>query len=289
MKKFLCSLLLSYLLLPIFAVANVSYTKLVVFGDSLSDNGNLYKNTHHRAPNPPYYKGRFSNGPVWVEVLSTQLNIPLEDYAVGGAQTSGGYFKDIRSQINAYLKAENSLDPQNLYIIWGGGNNYFFHPQREISWVNETILDLKIAITKLAQRGAKVFLIPNLPALEASPWAIAQDTAAKNNDYTQHMAVLIQAHNAQLKTAVVDLENNLPIKIIYFDVYALFKDAILHPQKYALKNIHQACYEGNFRGELDKPVCKDPQNYLFWDVIHPTAGVHQYIEVIVAKLIKENN
>ncbi|HDV5785644.1 TPA: hypothetical protein RJD83_002616 [Legionella pneumophila] len=41
---------------------------IVVFGDGLSDNGNLYAYTNHRRPaSPAYYNGRFSNGPVWVE------------------------------------------------------------------------------------------------------------------------------------------------------------------------------------------------------------------------------
>ena len=47
-----------------------SYARLVVFGDSLSDNGNLYAATGGGTPtSPPYYQGRFSNGPVFTELL----------------------------------------------------------------------------------------------------------------------------------------------------------------------------------------------------------------------------
>ena len=47
-----------------------SYDRLVVFGDSLSDNGNLYlASGGTQPPSPPYYQGRFSSGPVFTELL----------------------------------------------------------------------------------------------------------------------------------------------------------------------------------------------------------------------------
>ncbi|MGA7806692.1 SGNH/GDSL hydrolase family protein, partial [Bradyrhizobium sp.] len=63
-----------------------SFSSVIVYGDSLSDNGNLYSLIGY--PPPPYYDGRFSNGPVAAEQLATNLGAPLYDFAVGGA-TSG--------------------------------------------------------------------------------------------------------------------------------------------------------------------------------------------------------
>ena len=45
-----------------------SYDRLVVFGDSLSANGNLYA-ISGQPTSPPYFPGRFSNGPVFPELL----------------------------------------------------------------------------------------------------------------------------------------------------------------------------------------------------------------------------
>ena len=52
-----------------------SFSGMVVFGDSLSDSGNLFTFTGEAVPaSPPYFEGRFSNGPVWVEDLLDRLN-----------------------------------------------------------------------------------------------------------------------------------------------------------------------------------------------------------------------
>ncbi len=59
---------------------------LLVFGDSLSDNGNYFALTGGQyPPSPPYYQGRFSNGPVWPEVTADLADVPLKDFAYGGA------------------------------------------------------------------------------------------------------------------------------------------------------------------------------------------------------------
>src|SRR4051794_25936876 len=78
------------------------FTQIVAFGDSLTDTGNLYAVTQTSPSGPfppsPYYEGRFSNGPVWVEWLALQLGVPAPrpfvtggtNYAFGGAETTTG-------------------------------------------------------------------------------------------------------------------------------------------------------------------------------------------------------
>ena len=79
---------------------------MYVFGDSLSDNGNLYQMNHGKLPKTPYYDGRFSNGPVWVEDLTDLVGFSdddLEDYAIGGAQVGRGMFnKRLEKQIKRF-------------------------------------------------------------------------------------------------------------------------------------------------------------------------------------------
>src|SRR5271156_6180365 len=72
--------------------ATPTYDALYVFGDSYCDVGNLYLATGGAEAAPPYYDGRFSNGPIWLDHVAGFLGVPLQasllggtDYAFGGA------------------------------------------------------------------------------------------------------------------------------------------------------------------------------------------------------------
>ncbi|WGL60488.1 SGNH/GDSL hydrolase family protein [Pigmentibacter sp. JX0631] len=131
-----------------------SIKRIVIFGDSLSDNGNLLHSTKDSLPGFPYFKGRFSNGLVWNDYLSIQTKLPVLNYAVGGAKvkseineriyqvpqllTTGFRNLIIRSMNSSINKYINSLVTYNsefdsshihspnetLFIIWIGGNDY---------------------------------------------------------------------------------------------------------------------------------------------------------------------
>lgn len=78
---------------------------LWIFGDSLSDTGNLsYLTFGFEPPSPPNYKGRFSNGPLWIEGLAQRLGLAM-DFATPSAidplannQAIGGAFTDTRGE-----------------------------------------------------------------------------------------------------------------------------------------------------------------------------------------------
>ena len=59
------------------------FETVISFGDWITDTGNVYQLTNHSWPLvPPYYRGRFSDGPVSIERLGVTN---LHNYAHGGA------------------------------------------------------------------------------------------------------------------------------------------------------------------------------------------------------------
>ena len=97
MKKFLAGTALC-LSLAAHAASAQEFSSLVIFGDSLSDTGNIAKlvpssllttipSGTSGVPVPPYYNYRFSNGPIYADTLGAKLGIssPTLDFAVGGA------------------------------------------------------------------------------------------------------------------------------------------------------------------------------------------------------------
>jgi len=59
------------LCLAVSPVAAPVYSAFYVFGDSLSDVGNVYAASGGAEPASPYYAGEFSNGPIWAQVSRT--------------------------------------------------------------------------------------------------------------------------------------------------------------------------------------------------------------------------
>ena len=112
------------------------FTGLVVFGDSLSDIGNIAQSPFINTPGPYYSNGRFSNGPVYAESLATGLGLPTlvrstnggNDFAYGGAKTTGTGFpdnlfvKDIDDQVSQFL-ASRTANASTLYLIFAGAND----------------------------------------------------------------------------------------------------------------------------------------------------------------------
>ena len=84
----LCMLLALFLIqgFQVSAVHAGGITEIVVFGDSLSDTGNLYLASGKTTPpSPPYFLGWFSNGPLWVERLASRLVVvPPRPSLLGG-------------------------------------------------------------------------------------------------------------------------------------------------------------------------------------------------------------
>jgi len=134
--RLLAGAILATLLVSSTAAAT-DFSKVVVFGDSLSDSGNL---SLAAAPGvqPPF---RFTTNPgtVTIENVANGLRTPIApsltggtDYAWGGAGVltnspgTPSLVPTLTSQVNAYLAA-GAADSKALYSIWGGANDIFFH------------------------------------------------------------------------------------------------------------------------------------------------------------------
>src|ERR1700754_1440974 len=110
-----------------------TYNRIVVFGDSLSDNGNLYALTG-QPTSPPYFQGRFSNGPVFTELLGFTVGrytagAPVTgsvNYAFGGARTDNSALPPgMRNQLLAYTGGGGTFGANDLVTVLGGANNIF--------------------------------------------------------------------------------------------------------------------------------------------------------------------
>ncbi len=249
------------------------FTWVVAYGDSLSDNGNMYAATGQ--PPAPYYQGRYSNGPVAVEDLAAQLGAPLMDLAWAGATTGIGNEGDggtpttlgafslpgMETVFNGSLAAVAPLAPSALFVVWGGPND-FLSPAPEdggdyFKVADRAVGDLMSMVIGLKGIGVQHILVPGMPDLGLTPYFQSMGQGASGSFLTDYF-------NAKLAAELA------PTGAIYYDTAGLMRDVVANPAKYGFTNVTDACFTGT-------TICGSPNSYLFFDDFHPSAHAHAII------------
>lgn len=280
------------------------FTGVYFFGDSLTDTGNVQDTYAAINPKPPGFpaaipgapydpQGRFTNGPNYADVLAARLGFDAtastrggNNYAYGGAQTRyqnlGPPFLGILDQVNSYVAQPGGADPTALYVLWGGANNLqdilagltvdvLGNPIPDVAG---TIGDLRTAILDLYGDGVRHILIPNVPDLGQVPRVRALGAQAE-----QAASQLTQAFNFGLAGMLATLEADIGnLDLLQFDVFSAFNQLLANPSAYGFSNATDPCYTGDditFSG--GGSVCANPDQYVFWDGIHPTAAAHRIL------------
>jgi phospholipase/lecithinase/hemolysin len=257
------------------------FSSLVVFGDSLSDVGNIASATLGIYPGSVYYSNRFSNGPVWVEALSVDLGLGTiqrstaggNDFAYGGAQTTGTggfngiFIRDVDEQVSQFL-GSRTVDPGALFVVYAGAND-LFNGQTN---VNVPVASLTNDIGRLVAAGVRQFLVPNLPLLGNTPSYQGNPTLA------DQINLRSEQFNVALDAALDGLAAGAAELMFYrLEVASLFADAIADPAAFGLTNVTDSAAPGLTpgTGSYDtSQIVPNPNEYLFWDDVHPTATVH---------------
>ncbi len=288
------------LALPLKASA---FTGLYVFGDSLSDNGNVFNFTNGLVkpdtaipPSPPYSPGRFSNGSIWLDYLGNKLGltptlfstiqspttIPDQgiNYAIGGSSSGLGNtlvsdpLPGVLAQVGLFrqrlLTNQKLADPNALYAVWGGANDYLF--DQNVTDSSQIVSNLSNSVALLAETGAKNIIVFNLPDLGKSPFALASGNSNQLSDLTK-------SHNTELAKNLEQFNSIPDINIISVDVYSLFNQVLGNPGKFGFTNVNAPCLVGSCEdvNSGNFTICNNPNDFLFFDAVHPTTGAHRLI------------
>ncbi len=313
MRRMLAAAASLFLSVPVLALP----TGIYFFGDSLTDVGNasaVYATLPHAPgdpatiPGPPYDPPgggkRGSNGKLYADVLAEGLGFtatPSEsggnDFAFGGARTRyqifGSPYQGILEQVATFKALPGAADSSALYVLWGGSNNLQDIITRKAVDVNgnpipnvaQTIGDIAGAISALHAEGARKILVPNVVDLALVPRIAGplQELALTNPTLAAFLRnrylTLSLGYNAGLATTLEALEHSLAgLDIIEFDAFSNLNEIIAHASRYGFTNTSARCYTGddqNFSG--GGSVCAHPEDYLWWDGIHPTAALHHIL------------
>ncbi len=189
-------------------MSQIDISRLVVFGDSLSDNGNLFKLTG--SPQPPYWNGHFSNGPTYAEQLAQWLGVPLDDRAFGGAEATGNLPISLSNQVAAYIAQPDHPTAEDTALIFIGTNDYF-SLLNDLPKVTNDLATIESAGQDLATIGGNLGnLLSNLPKVAndlATIESAGQDLASTGllSDLPQNIQTLVAGAVPSIESAIQDL------------------------------------------------------------------------------------
>jgi outer membrane lipase/esterase len=270
-RLFVASLLGS--VMAIHAASAQQFTNMIVYGDSLSDSGRLFAITGGTQPaSPPYFQGRFSNGPVWVERLAPALGFtfnPATNFAVGGAESGTGGPVGVATQVNT-LSAATPVSATTLVVVWAGANDFLNRAATTppTVLVPQVVGNVAAAVGTAAARGGKTFLVGNLPDLGQTPGGRAGGAAQSAS-----LGGLTQIYNSALTGALTGLESARNVRIVVMNTFGLFNDVLTNPSLYGITNTTVPCI--TTAGATG--ACATAQaaaGTLFFDPIHPSATAH---------------
>ena len=262
-----------------------AFSQVVIFGDSLSDQGRLFAADNQQfPPDPPYFQGRMSNGQVWIEDLAPRLGLTVtlaNNYAVAGATTGSANYNEsilgtdlpgMTDELNQFLGELNGspADPNALYVVWAGANDFFLPFDDPAVLIGQAVTNLATTVGTLHAFGAQHVLVMNLPDLGLTPYALASGQSTQ-------LTALSFGFNATLEGAIA----GLGFDVAMVDIFGSFQQIVADPAALGLTNVTTSCFNG-------ATVVGNPADYLFWDAVHPTAAGHQLIaQTVFAALTDE--
>ena len=276
-----------------------SFSDVVVFGDSLSDAGNV----GFVDGNPATLPGSsFTTNPdsVYAEIVAQAFGYSGtyslaggSNYAFGGAcaRANSGSFTcglspgsfSLTTQLGGYLAGHGgAADPNALYMMWGGANDIFTAAgapataQQNTGIAAATMVGL---IGTLQNAGANTIVVFNLPDLGLTPLNVGTVNAPGASALS---FVYNQTFNAGLA--------NLGDGIVPINVFGLINEIVADPSLYGFTDVtHQACGGGSSlacgpTGDANYPfhyAAGTNDTYLFADGVHPTGAAHAMLANVV--------
>ncbi|KAJ3317517.1 hypothetical protein HDU76_001152 [Blyttiomyces sp. JEL0837] len=294
----LAALIASHACCTVNAAASKTFANVVSFGDSFSDNGNgTFKLTNGMAPPAPYKNGRWSNGPTWVEYLSDTFGAALTDYAYGGAVANLSDIPDaaknnikgvpdLDGQLGLFKQAGVMYDPETtLYTVFAGGNDYI---DSLSGAATPDIAKIVTAFTTflgelISATSARQIVILNIPPFEQIPFVVSQVPSA----YIPLVATIAPSHNTALEAGIKTLTSTFTNTTIYLGDLNKMVNYLVTPtgmKSSGFTNVKEGCFN-----KTSGAVCDTPDNYLFWDGLHPTTAAHKLLGKIASDEVMGND
>ncbi len=253
-------------------MATGRFSKIVAFGDSITDDGIDASSSSY----DPHGFRIYSNGPVWTDYIAEALRInprKLRNYAYSGALSDlgnvyGYNWSGVQWQVNKFLEHHPQILGATLILYQAGGANDLMAGRTNVSLVAANNAG---PLRKLAQAGARWILATDIMDVSALP-------AASN--FSEHRRILNNLTtfvNRLLAQKIQQIRQEFPnLKICEVSVRQIFQDAL--DSIYLKNEIFDHQNSNTIPGEIFQ--------YIWFDEYHPSTIVHKMLAEEVLTTLK---
>jgi phospholipase/lecithinase/hemolysin len=292
--------------------AQSQFDGIVVFGTSLSDAGNAFVLSGVAGtppdftlnplliPTAPYATGghHVSNGATWIEQYAISVGLAASmrpalatsdagaaNYAVGAARSyDDGINFNLTRQVDTFLeRSGGAASPHALYVIEMGGNDIRDAFQLYAVGANggpilqAALGSIAANIQRLYTAGARQFLVWLPPNVALTPAIRSLGPAAG-----ELATVLTANFDGGLAQMLDQLPAVLPgARFARLDANQLLNAIVDTPWAFGLTTVVTACVTPN----TAPFTCNEPDEFLFWDGIHPTKAGHALVAEEAARVL----
>ena len=304
-----------------------NFDKVYVLGDSLSDTGNVLTFTGGQFPTSPYALGRFSNGDVWIDYLTGQLNLTVDPFATNMAPNDGTNFAvggatsgndnvgvvplGLEQQFDAFdlLLAMDNQGSQvvlndDLFFLWIGSNDYYSFIQDDAATpntieanfpsskeeINNTVVEVVDNNIAEAIQNIIDFGGENIVVFNLPDLQKAPLGRDLEGEDRQTLRKLTNKHNKRLLSLVEETEALNPnVNIVHIDTNQLFDEILEDPGAFGFTDV-TTNYSGiDLYAETSQaPAEGNPNEYLFWDSVHISTSAQSLVaDLVIDELTTE--
>ena len=270
-------------------MVDTRYTGHYFFGDSLTDNGNLYVVTGGTQPPSPPYNQRFTNALVFAEYLVPTLQrattaaagVNQLDFAFGGATAApAANPPGFAQQIGLLNSRGITIGSNELVSVLFGANDFFNAvaiPANQnataiTNLANASVSNVVGGVQTLITRGGRNFIVFYLPDLGSTP-------AFRSSPANPLATLYTSTFNSGLQTALTTALGTAPAgtSITIVNARAFLDRIIATPATFGITNTTIGFLQNGSTGNVNQ--------YLFFDSVHPTSTVQRLEAMFVNEIL----
>ncbi|KAA0052645.1 GDSL esterase/lipase [Cucumis melo var. makuwa] len=184
-------------------------------------------------------------------------------------------------------KAEKIIRNAIVVISMGTNDfleNYFLEPLRPKQFTLDQYQNFLVSsmyrnVQVMHRLGVRRLVVVGVPPLGCMP--VVRTITNQNTTCSKVFNQAAYAFNAKMKLKLAGIKASLGMLTSFVDAYAIVQAAVQNPTAYGLRETARGCCGTGLveYGETCKgsPTCTDPQNYVFWDAVHPSQKMYKIL------------